>query len=206
MDTVRFFIIILLMPVSAPVCACGWWGDSEMTSRRDTAVIAPDGSLQGHTLSLKSMKLPEGTGYSIAVPEPGRAIPYLLATDGQPVFRIKDFRIFGFHSVIDLGTPTATARLHRSETEAAGMLYFSVPVESNMPNPGHIQIFNRIVLNARNGPILVYAPSAELIAITWAFYRLSLGSPLEFVLSEGRSMGLTEEQEEELRDRISDSN
>ena len=206
MVTFRFLLIFLLLPVSTLVCACGWWGDSEMTSRRETAVIAPDGSLHEHTLSLKSMKLPESKGYSIAVPEPGRAIPYLLATDGQPVSRIKDFRIFGFHSVIDLGTPTATADLHRSETEAAGMLYFSVPVENNMPNPEHIQVFNRIVLDARNGPILVYAPSAELLAITWAFYRLSVGSPLEFVLTEGRSMGLTEEQEEELRDRINDSN
>lgn len=198
---IHIFLVLTIVIFAEAVHACGWWGDSEMSSRRQTALITPDGRAVEETLSLQSMKLPGEAGYGVAVPEPGRAIPYRLATNGQTVTRINEFRIFGFRSVIDLGTPTSTAHLHGIETETAGMAYFNIPIESNMPNRQQTRMFNQIVLNARNGPLLVYAPRAELLAVMWAFYRLSLGSPMAFVLSEAEAMGLTAVQEAELRDR-----
>ena len=202
----RFFLILLILLLPNSAHACGWWGDSEMSSRRDTAITTGDGRPLEHTLNFRSMKLPGRMGYGIAVPEPGRAIPYLLATHGRPLTRIKDFKIFGFRAVIDLGTPAPTARRHRAETEAAGMQYFSIPINGIIPNPEQTGIFNRLAINANNGPLLIYAPRAELLAIMWASYRLSLGSPLEFALSEGRAMGLTKRQETELRNREQRSN
>lgn len=166
-----------------------------MSSRRDAAVTAPDGQALEQTISLKSMKLPGRMGYGIAVPEPGRAVPYLVMTHGQQLVRIQDFKIFGFRSVIDLGTLASEASLHRIETEAAGMQYFNISVSGIMPNPEQTRFYNQIVLNANNSPLLIYAPTASLNAIMWASYRISLGSPLEFALHEGRSMGLTKEQE-----------
>jgi hypothetical protein len=198
MVAVRFLLISSLLLLADPIYACGWWGDGEM-SRNDGDVITPDGRPLEQTLSLNSMKLPGKMGYGIAIPEPGRAIPYLLATFGQPITRINELGIFGFRSVIDLGTSEPTARLHRSETEAAGMQYFNVPIEGDMPNRNQTGFFNRIVVNAHNGPLLVYAPRAELLGVMWASYRISLGSPLEFALREGRTLGLTGEQETELR-------
>jgi len=181
--------------------ACGWWGDGEVDSSDDAIEVDARGRPLEQSLSIDSMKLPGQMGYGIAVPEPGRVTPYLLATFGQPVTRIGEFKIFGFRSVIDLGTP-AVARLHRSETEAAGMRYFHVAVQGDMPNRQQADSFNRIVVDANNGPLLVYAPKAELLAVMWAFYRLYLGSPVEFALQEGRALGLTEKQEVNLRTQM----
>ncbi len=199
MVAVRCLLLSSLILLAEPAYACGWWGDGEM-SQSDDEIIAPDGRPVEQSLGLKSMKLPGRMGYGIAVPGPGRAIPYLLATLGQPVTRISELKIFGFRSVIDLGTPASTAALHRAETEAVGMRYFNIPIEGDMPNSKQADFFNNIVINANNGPLLVYAPRAALIGVMWASYRLSVGSPLAFVLSEGRSLGLSEEQEKTLRD------
>lgn len=203
MFAIRVILFAILLVRTDSASACGWWGDSEMTSRRDAAVAAPDGQFLEHTLNLKSMKLPGLMGYAIAVPEPGRAIPYLLATSGHPIASIKELKIFGFRSLIDLGTPIQTARLHRAETEAVGMQYFNIPIEGNMPNRKQTEHYNQIVINANNEPLLVYAAKTNLLGVTWASYRIYLGSPLEFALSEGRTMGLTKAQETELRARIS---
>ena len=187
-------LLLLADAAYAYAYACGWWGDGEMSQNGDD-ILTPDGRPVEQFLDLKSMKLPGRMGYGVAVPEPGRVIPYLVATSGQPVKRIAEFKVFGFRSVIDLGTPTSTADLHRSETEAAGLQYFNIFIESNIPNRKQVELFNKLVIDAHNGPLLVYAPRAELLAVMWASYRLSLGAPLEFVLKEGRTLGLTREQE-----------
>ena len=195
----RFLVVTLMLFMADAAFACGWWGDNEMTSARNAAAAA----LRGHTieenLNLKTMKLPGKMGYGIAVPKPGRAMPYLLATFGQPLTNIKDLKIFGFRSVIDLATPASTARLHRAESEAAGMHYFNILLEGEIPNEKQIGDFNEIVINESNGPLLVYASKAELISVMWAFYRLRMGSSIEFVIQEGRTLGLTSVQEALLR-------
>lgn len=181
--------------------ACGWWGDSEMSSRRETATVTPEGHSIEHTINLANMKLPDRMGYGIAVPEPGRAIPYLLATFGQPINRIQDLKIFGFRSVIDLGTPSSSAKHHREESEGVGMTYFNIPDVKTLAAPQTSQRFIDILLNPANTPLLVYAAKADLIAVMWASYRLHMGSPVDFSITEGRILGLTGEQEEMLRSR-----
>lgn len=189
--------LLFLSPVAA--WACGWWGDSEMSSRRDTATVTPEGMTVEHSLNLKNMKLPGRMGYGIAVPEPGRAIPYLLATFGQPLNRIEELKIFGFRSVIDLGTPAKTAELHQAETEKVGMTYVNIPIEGKMPSQQQTDVFIAALLDPQNTPMLVYAPEADMIAVMWAIYRLKMGSPLSFTLHEGRSLGLSEKQGIELQ-------
>ncbi len=194
--------VLLILMSPSQTAACGWWGDGEASDSDDAIEVDALGRPVVESLILKSMKLPGRMGYGIAVPEPGRAIPYLLATSGRPVKRIDKLKDLGFRSVIDLGTPEATARLHRSETEAVGMQYFNIPVEGDIPNEKQTDSFNRVVVNAHNGPLLVYAPRAALLGMMWASYHLSLGAPLEFALREGRSLGLSAEQEMELRNRL----
>ena len=200
MVALRFLLLSSLLLLADPVHACGWWGDGEM-NRDSGDVITRDGRPLEQSLSLESMKLPDQMGYGVAVPEPGRAIPYLLVTYGQPVGRINELKVFGFRSVVDLGSAGQTARLHRSETEAAGMLYFNVPIEEDLPNREQAGFFYRTVVDAGNGPLLVFAARAELVAAMWASYRMRLGAPMEFVIREGRALGLTEGQETELRNR-----
>ncbi len=201
-NCVRFLLIVLILVLPTwSAQACGWWGDSEMSSRRDNAVISADGKSLEYSLNIATMKLPGRRGYGIAVPEPGRVSPYLIETGGQPLARIQDLQIFGFRSVIDLGPAVPEAASHRAETMAVGMGYFHIPITGNMPNPEQVDTFNRIIIDAHNGPLLVYAPRSELIGVMWASYRLSLGAPLSFALTEGRSLGLTQEQEINLQIR-----
>lgn len=181
--------------------ACGWWGDSEMSSRRETAIVTPEGMPVEHTLNLKNMKLPGRMGYGIAIPEPGKAIPYLLATFGQPLNKIQDLKVFGFRGVIDLGTPERIAYHHREETKNTGMRYSNIHLNGDMPNNQQTEDFIKAVLEPQNIPLLVYASRADMIAVMWASYRLKMGSPMAFTLHEGRSLGLTLHQEEALRNR-----
>ena len=198
-------LLLLLATLLAPssVSACGWWGDGEISRDMNNAVVnAPDGSAIEQTLSVRSSKLPGDMGYGIAVPEPGRAVPYLLATNGRAINRIAEFKIFGFISVIDLGTHAEEAAIHRRETEDAGMDYFTIPLEGNMPSPGQAATFTRMVIKASSqGPLLVYASTAQLLGAMWALYRINLGAPLDYALMEGIDLGMTSQQEEELRQR-----
>ena len=201
MVAIRIIVFLIIVVMADPARACGWWGDSEMSSRRETATVTPDGRPVEHSLSIENMKLPGRMGYGIAVPEPGRAVPYLLATFGQPLTRINELKIFGFRSVIDLATPASTAKHHRAETQAVGMKYFNIPIEGDIPNKEQTDLFIKALLTPDNTPLLVYARDADIIAAMWVSYRIKMGSPLSFALNEGRALGLAGEQEAELQNR-----
>jgi|SaaInl4_135m_RNA_FD_contig_123_17474_length_4596_multi_4_in_2_out_0_4 protein tyrosine phosphatase (PTP) superfamily phosphohydrolase (DUF442 family) len=187
--TLFFFLAITMPPATF---ACGWWGDGEMSKHWETDTSP--------TFGLDAAKLPGRMGYGLAIPEPGRATPYLNATGGRPLNRIQDLAAFGFKSVIDLGTPTKTAALHRAETEAVGMRYFNIPVVSGMPNRKQMDRFGQLVLSAMDGPLLVYAPTQGLLGTMWASYRIGkLGAPFAFSINEGRSLGMTPTQTNVLR-------
>jgi hypothetical protein len=196
MVCIRFILITLfLLAATVPAFACGWWGDGEVDGDDDAIEVDAQGRPLDQSLNFRSMKLPGKMGYGVAVPEPGRVIPYLNATFGQPLIDIKELKIFGFRSVIDLGTPPSTARLHQAETESVGMKYFSIPVKDDRPSQEHRETFNDVVLNVNNGPLLIFAEKPSMIAIMWASYRVGHGSPIEFAIHEGRKLGLTEKQE-----------
>lgn len=194
-----FFIAI----TPAPVYACGWWGDGEMGRHTGADITSPGGKRANTRLDLKAAKLPGRDGYGIAVTQPGLAVPYLQATYGRPLNRIADLKAIGFAAVIDVGTPEQTARLHRAETEVAGMRYLNIPVKGDMPNIQQIRLFNRMITKSGGAPLLVYAPSAPLLAFIWAAHRISLGAPFAFAIQQGKSLGLTAGQETELRKRVS---
>ncbi|MEW8027402.1 MAG: hypothetical protein AB2793_09380 [Candidatus Thiodiazotropha sp.] len=152
-------------------------------------------------LNHHSSKLPGRMGYGIAIPDPGRAIPYLQATMGRPLNRIAELEAFGFKTVIDLGTPKKTARLHQLETEALGMRYISIPVDGNLPSLEQVENFTQHVVDASHGMLLVYAPRAELLGTMWAAYRMNLGAPIGFAIKEGRELGMMPDQEITLHNR-----
>ncbi len=185
-----------------PASACGWWGDGEVNRHNDIVLTTPDGISVTQTLTEKTMKLPGRAGYGIAVPDPGRAIPYLQATRGQRVNRIAELKAFGFKTVIDLGTPEKTAQLHRSETEALGMHYINIPVDDTVPDQQQVDDFTQKVVDASNDLLLVYAPNSALLGTMWAAYRISLGAPVEFAMNQGRNLGMQPGQEAILRDQI----
>ncbi|MEW8506815.1 MAG: hypothetical protein AB2598_08900 [Candidatus Thiodiazotropha sp.] len=181
--------------------ACGWWGDGEVDRDDSEILTTPDGEVLPQVITQHSSKLPGRMGYGIAIPDPGRAIPYLQATMGRPLNRIAELHAFGFKTVIDLGTPEKSARLHRQETEALGMRYISIPVPGNLPSREDVEDFTQHVVDASHGMLLVYAPRAELLGTMWAAYRMNLGAPAGFAVREGRELGMMPDQEIVLRDR-----
>lgn len=171
-------------------------------NRSDAVVYSTvDGKPVPEMLSVESAKLPGRMGYGIALPDPGKAIPYLLATFGRQINSIGELKNFGFKMVIDLGTPADVASKHREETEALGMSYFNIPVSLSIPSPQQTSEFTRILLEIGDYPLLVYSPTAPLLGSMWAYYRISHGAPLEYAVLEGNSLGMMPEQEAELRRR-----
>ena len=141
-------------------------------------------------------------GYGIAIPDPGQAIPYLQATHGRQINRISELKAFGFRTVIDLGTPEKTARLHKLETVAVGMRYISIPVDGAVPSRKQVSDFTQKVIDASNDMLLVYAPSSALLGTMWAAYRINLGAPVEFAINQGKKLGMGPDQEATLRNRL----
>ncbi len=112
------------------------------------------------------------------------------ATRGRQINRIAELKIFGFETVIDLGTPEKTARLHQLETEALGMRYISIPIDGLVPSQEQVDDFTQKVIDASKDMLLVYAPSSALLGTMWAAYRINLGAPVEFAINQGKKMGM----------------
>ena len=184
--------------------ACGWWGDGEMNRHDDAVLTTTGGKPLPQTLTYKTSKLPGSMGYGIAIPDPGLAIPYLQATRGHQFNRIAELKIFGFETVIDLGTQKKTAHLHQLETEAVGMRYISIPIDGVVPSREQINDFTQKVIDASNDMLLVYAPDSALLGTMWAAYRINLGAPIEFAIKQGRKLGMGPNQEAILRGRSVD--
>ena len=202
----RFFSITTLLCLfvisSKSAQACGWWGDGEVSRHNDLILTTSDGKAVPQTLTNKSSKLPGRMGYGIAIPDPGQAIPYLQATSGRQINRIAKLHDFGFETVIDLGTPEKTAKLHRSETEALGMRYFNIPVNGAVPSQEQVDEFTQKVVDASSNMLLVYAPNSALLGTMWAAYRINLGAPIEFAIKQGKKLGMVTNQEAILRSRL----
>ena len=145
-------------------------------------------------LDRDSITLP-GNRFGIAITEPGQAQPYLQATYGRPLNSIEDFGAYGFRTIIDLGP----LEDQNSQEFPGGlphpMRHYHVPVASIVPGRNQGAEFRDLVLDAANLPALVIAPTAEVLASTWAAYRLEFGTPPSYAIAEAVAMGLQPEQE-----------
>ncbi len=88
------------------------------------------------------------------------------------------------------------------ETEAAKMRYFNIPVTDEVPDQTQVNDFTHKVIDASKNMLLVYAPSSALLGTMWAAYRINLGAPIEFAISQGRELGMMPNQEAILRKRL----
>ena len=77
----------------------------------------------------------------------------------------------------------------------AGMRYFNIPIEGDTPNIEQMDRFGQLIIDSGLHPLLVYAPTAGLLGVMWASYRIhTLGAPRSYAIKEGRSFGMTREQ------------
>ena len=199
MPLILFCLAILPLPLD--VAACSWGGDVETKYDTVLSEMASGGRHIPLTLDRESTRLPQGFGFGMVVTEPGQGIPYLQSTYGKPIGHIEDLGAFGVRAAVNLGPRDAVATVESTSITPGILEYFYIPVESMAPDAAQIAQFHGLLLNTDNLPILVFAPTAEILAVTWAAYRLHLGAPFAYAIYEGKSMGLQSEQESALLNR-----
>ena len=215
MAAVGFMLAVVASAHPQPASACGWWGDGEVDDN-DAIAIGPDGQpvfadtpvwgkmkdQHKETAIPKNLQVPAPrSGYGIVVRRDGSAIPYLKAVPSKSIYSIQQLHRAGFSTVIDLGTMSEVAALHRRETEALGMKYFNIPTEGDVLGAAHITRFNEILSTTGNLPILVFSASANLLGEMWAYHRLANGLPREEAVREGRGLGLSENAARDFKSR-----
>jgi len=193
--------------LSAPVFACGWWGDGE-GDETETIDIGADGQPISEKVSPsnhpKEKNLKHSVHGGLAVPAPragfgmvvqqdGQARPYLDVVGGKPIYSIQQLRQAGFPAVIDLGTSPKVATLHRQETETLGMRYFNIPMKGDVAAKMQVSQFQNILASKENLPILIFSSSANRLGGMWAQYRLLGGVAREEAIKEGKRFGLSKE-------------
>jgi hypothetical protein len=191
-------LLLWILAVSLEAGACGWAGDGEL--KYDTLLpgIASGGRQIPQALDRESTRLPEGFGFGMVVVEPGHAVPYLQSTYGRLIASIEDLHAFGVRTIVDLGPHGEISAAKPADGNPRSLGYFNIPIESSAPGVAQIEYFRDLLLDPGNRPLLVTAPSAEILAITWAAYRLQLGAPLAYAIYEGKSIGLRSELESAL--------
>jgi hypothetical protein len=172
--------------------ACGWWGDGEMSRHGESIDVSAKGSatIPGGD---QAAKIPGEEGYGIALFQPERAVPYLRAVQGRPVNTIKQLKDSGFSAVIDLGTQSSTAKLHRIESESVGIRYISIPISGSLPSKAQVALFSATVDTASHRPLVVYAPDITLLGDMWVLHRLNQGALHGTAIGEGLEFGISEE-------------
>ncbi len=194
-------IVPILLSING-VFACGWWGDGEMNRDLQMDYLASGNFHVSEILNSESLRFPGNLGYGMAILEPGLALPYLNATFGKPITSISDLGSYGIRTIIDLN-PDARAPVQRQhEVSSTRMQYHHLPVRGVIPDRTQVAELRELVLGSDNLPIVLTAPSAELLAGTWAGYRLTFGAPLSYVFAETVLMGLLPEQETILREQF----
>jgi len=205
---IAFLALAVVTLASTSAVACGWWGDGEsdevetidigkdgkpvsQSEMQTLGVAAPTG---GSPLVLdrrQSLVVPSPrSGFGIVVQWDGTAIPYREAVGGKPLYAIQQLRQAGFLTVIDLGTSAKVATLHRQETEALGMTYYSIPLTGAAPGFQQISRFSQIVSVKKNRPTLVFGASATLLGEMWVAYRLHMGASKQQAIHDGLRLGV----------------
>ncbi|OHC75875.1 MAG: hypothetical protein A3G18_02080 [Rhodospirillales bacterium RIFCSPLOWO2_12_FULL_58_28] len=174
----------LVTASSRPANPCGWWGDGEVDlTGREITYGNPEDASPASSYSSAAM-----TGHGIAIFRPDHAVPYLRAVAGRNISGINRLKPAGFVFVIDLGMPTATAALHRAEAEGAGMGYIGMAVEGETPSAEQVKQFSAAVDDPANRPMVVFAPTSELLGTIWTLHRLGQGELQGTAVGEGRAL------------------
>jgi len=187
-----FLVGLLVLVGPIPAYACGWWGDGEQDDN-DAIVIGANGRpvSEANPDELSGLKVPGREGYGMVVQRDGRAVPYLIAVDSQPLNSIGQLYKNGFLAVIDLGANQQAAGHHRKETETLGMKYFNIPIDGTKVDRIQVSVLGKIFTNPQNLPILVYAMSADQLGRVWAYHRMSAGINELTAVQEGQALGLS---------------
>ena len=207
---------IMVFSLSLPAFACGWWGDGE-GDEVDSIVIGADGKpVIEQKLNFQMQKtdmeqafsalVPVGlevpaprSGYGIAVINNEMAMPYLSIISDKSIHTIQQLRQYGFAAVIDFSHSQHAATLHREETGPLGMIYFNIPIKGDAAAEQDVLKFRKIISTKENQPIVAFSSSAKLLGNIWAKHRLFEGSSHEDAIRQGKRLGLSEADAQNLK-------
>lgn len=126
-----------------------------------------------------------------------------LATGGSiDLAEVDSLKQKGFRTIVDLRTPEEGTAEEKAAVEAAGMRYVNLPVAAGVPSDALIAELGKILEDASAGPVLLHCASGNRVGAVWAIYRARKGVPLETALEEGRSAGMRDARETQVRELL----
>ncbi len=127
-----------------------------------------------------------------------------IATAGEIGDGAQALSKYGFRTIIDLRTEVEGTHEEKLAVEAAGMRYVNIPVTGAGINDAQLAAFTKAI-EATQTPVLVHCASGNRAGALWATYRMSKGVAAEIALEEGRTAGMSEAMEANVKMAIDDS-
>lgn len=123
-----------------------------------------------------------------------------IATGGSiDLAQIKEIAGHGFRTVLDLRTPEEGTAEEKVAVEGAGMRYVNLPVTKGAPSEEVIKGIEAVLADPDAGPVLIHCGSGNRVGTAWAIYRAKTGVPLDIAIEEGRTIGMRDSREEQVR-------
>ena len=126
-----------------------------------------------------------------------------IATGGSiDLAHVNDIAKLGFATIVDLRTPEEGVAEEKAAVEAAGMRYLNLPVDSGVPSEKVIAGLKAVLADSSAAPVLIHCGSGNRVGTAWAIYRAQTGVPLEIAIEEGKTAGMRDSREQQVRELL----
>lgn len=153
---------------------------------------------RSHTVN----QVPFGETMKPVVENYGRPAPYVASGGMITDEAMEYFSERGFRTVVSLLNPDEGVEAHREQAEEAGIAYYNFGVTSEGPGQEQAEGLREVLADPDNYPVMIHCASANRVGSLWARYRIEMGVPTEVAFQEARAVGLGDELEQTLRERM----
>ncbi|TLM76340.1 beta-lactamase hydrolase domain-containing protein [Microbulbifer harenosus] len=165
-----------------------------------TPAVATESEAQEAQTSIKQVPSADEMGAIVA--NYNRLRPQLATGGSIDLAEVNSLKQKGFRTIIDLRTPKEGTAEEKAAVEAAGMRYVNLPVAAGVPSDALIAELGKVLEDASAAPVLLHCASGNRVGAVWAIYRTRRGVPLETALEEGRSAGMRDAREAQVRELL----
>lgn len=163
-------------------------------------VVAAQSATQGAQAS--ENQVPSADEMGAVVANYNRLRPQLATGGSIDLTEVESLKQKGFRTVVDLRTPEEGTAEEKAAVETAGMRYVNLPVSAGVPSDALIAELGTILEDSSAAPVLLHCASGNRVGAVWAIYRVRKGAPLKTALAEGRSAGMREAREAQVRELV----
>ncbi|WP_226661218.1 beta-lactamase hydrolase domain-containing protein [Microbulbifer aggregans] len=169
------------------------------------ALAAPFSSASGAEDSEKpEIQVPFGDKVGAEIQNYNRLRPNIATGGSIDLAQIKEIAGHGFRTVLDLRTPEEGTAEEKAAVEGAGMRYVNLPVSKGAPSEEVIKGIEAVLQDPDAGLVLIHCGSGNRVGTAWAIYRAKTGVPLDIAIEEGRTIGMRDSREEQVRALLSE--